>query len=100
MNNLRVLIGCVAIALGLLCVEDRAAADQPPVWKPLADGKTLNGWHKNGEGDWTVEDGAYVGRSNNAQTLRAPGFGPDVSGLHRTFRFPVPQRRQRLLHPH
>jgi hypothetical protein len=67
MNNLRVLIGCVAIALGLVCVEDRAAGDQPPVWKPLADGQTLNGWHKNGQGDWTVEDGAYVGRSKNAQ---------------------------------
>ena len=34
---------------------------EDPVWKPLADGKTLAHWHKNGQGDWTVEDGAYVG---------------------------------------
>ncbi|MHB0956779.1 MAG: 3-keto-disaccharide hydrolase [Pirellulaceae bacterium] len=67
MNHLRVLIGCAAIALGLLAGEVRVAADQPPVWKPLADGTTLQGWHKNGEGDWTVEEGAYVGRSNKAQ---------------------------------
>ena len=31
------------------------------------DGKTLAGWHKNGLGDWTVEDGAFVGRSNKAK---------------------------------
>ncbi|MHB8971342.1 MAG: family 16 glycoside hydrolase [Pirellulaceae bacterium] len=67
MSNLRVLLSCVAIALGVFCHQDRAAADQPPVWKPLADGQTLKGWHKNGEGDWTVEDGAYVGRSNMAK---------------------------------
>ncbi len=40
---------------------------EKPVWKPIADGKTLDGWHKNGLGDWTVEDGAYVGRSNKAK---------------------------------
>jgi hypothetical protein len=37
-----------------------------PVWKPLADGRTLAGWHVNGMGEWTVEDGAFVGRSDNA----------------------------------
>lgn len=28
------------------------------VWKPLWDGKTLNGWTKRGGGNWTIEDGA------------------------------------------
>lgn len=28
------------------------------VWKPLWDGKTLNGWHIIGKGDWKIEDGA------------------------------------------
>ena len=53
--------------LGSICCLSPARSGEPPVWKPLADGKTLNGWHKNGEGDWTIEDGAYVGRSNNAK---------------------------------
>jgi hypothetical protein len=29
------------------------------------DGKTLAGWHKVGDGQWAVEDGAFVGRANN-----------------------------------
>jgi hypothetical protein len=29
------------------------------------DGKTLAGWHKVGDGSWTVEDGAFVGRANS-----------------------------------
>ena len=28
-------------------------------WKPIADGKTFDGWEKFGGGDWTVEDGAF-----------------------------------------
>ena len=39
------------------------AADDSP-WKPLFDGKTLNGWHAMGAGKWTVENGAIVGRLN------------------------------------
>ncbi len=31
------------------------------------DGKTLTGWHKVGEGDWTIEDGACVGRANKTK---------------------------------
>jgi hypothetical protein len=34
-------------------------------WKPLFDGKTLNGWHAVGDGTWSVENGAIVGRANN-----------------------------------
>lgn len=40
------------------------AGDQPPVWEPIMDGETLDGWHKNGLGDWTVEQQAFVGQSD------------------------------------
>ncbi len=42
-----------------------AAEDKKADWKPLMDGKTLAGWHPVGDGTWTVEDGAFVGRANN-----------------------------------
>jgi hypothetical protein len=50
---------CVAIPIGA------SAADAEKHWKPLMDGKTLAGWHPVGDGKWTVEDGAFVGRANN-----------------------------------
>lgn len=28
-------------------------------WKPVADGKTFEGWEKFGGGDWAIEDGAF-----------------------------------------
>jgi len=43
------------------------AAEKKPAWKPLMDGKTLAGWHKVGDGDWTVEDGVFVGRADNTR---------------------------------
>jgi hypothetical protein len=36
-------------------------------WKPLWDGKTLKGWHVIGKGEWTIEDGAIVGRHTKAE---------------------------------
>ena len=42
-----------------------AAKEKKPLWKPLMDGKTLAGWHKVGDGQWTVADGAFVGRANS-----------------------------------
>ena len=30
-------------------------------WKPIWDGKSLNGWHEIGKGDWKVENGAIHG---------------------------------------
>ncbi len=55
-------IGCgfamISCLLGAL-----AAATGDRSWKPLMDGKTLAGWHAVGDGKWTVEDGAFVGRA-------------------------------------
>jgi hypothetical protein len=36
-------------------------------WKPLWDGKTLNGWHVIGKGSWQVEEGAIVGRHSREE---------------------------------
>ena len=61
-----------AAVVGLLLVlgafslaNVQAAEEKKPKWKPLMDGKTLKGWHPVGDGKWTVEDGAFVGRANN-----------------------------------
>jgi hypothetical protein len=52
------LAACVLMqTIGLAAEKDRD-------WKPLMDGKTLNGWHPVGQGKWTVENGAFVGRLN------------------------------------
>ena len=47
--------------------QKQQAKDPPAVgeWKPLWDGKTLNGWHAIGQGEWTVDEkeGAIVGKN-------------------------------------
>lgn len=50
---------------GCLLACPAAAEDGKADWKPLMDGKTLTGWHPVGDGQWMVEDGAFVGRANN-----------------------------------
>ncbi|MFW6169139.1 MAG: family 16 glycoside hydrolase [Planctomycetota bacterium] len=52
------------LVLGLVMGGTASVRAEDPVWKPLMDGETLGGWHKNGLGDWSVENGAFVGRSN------------------------------------
>ena len=54
------IMSCILVCAGVLAAD---AAE--PKWKPLMDGKTLKGWHPVGDGQWTVEDGAFVGRANN-----------------------------------
>ena len=55
---------CLAVASWLSAV---GTAGEPPKadWQPLMDGKTLAGWHPVGDGKWTVEDGAFVGRADH-----------------------------------
>ena len=55
-------VSCVFFFLGTL-----AAAETKSKWKPLMDGKTLGGWHKVGDGNWTVEKGAFVGRADKTR---------------------------------
>jgi len=44
-------------------------ADSKAVWKSLFDGKTLKGWHQEGDGDWVIEDGAITGKTQSAAKL-------------------------------
>lgn len=56
------MVSCTLLSAGVLTAEEKK-----PKWKPLMDGKTLNGWHKAGDGAWAVEKGVFVGRANNAR---------------------------------
>ena len=53
----------VLLVVGVACAGC-ASNNKGAAWKPLMDGKTLNGWHPVGDGTWTVEDSAFVGRAN------------------------------------
>ncbi len=65
MRHSRATITGLLFVLFALCqLNVLAAGAKKPTWKPLMDGKTLKGWHKVGDGEWTVEDGAFVGRAN------------------------------------
>ncbi|MHC4403591.1 MAG: 3-keto-disaccharide hydrolase [Planctomycetota bacterium] len=66
MRNLRgVAAGLLAVFVAVAAVQLEAAEQEKSKWKPLMDGKTLQGWHPVGDGKWTVEDGVFVGRANN-----------------------------------
>lgn len=59
------LAAVVSFAVAVLLTSNLAVGDEKkPAWKPLMDGKTLQGWHPVGDGQWTVEDGAFVGRAD------------------------------------
>jgi hypothetical protein len=53
----------------LLLLVSAAAAQAALIWKPLWDGKTLNGWHNRGKDAWTIEPDA-------------PGAAPALHGKH------------------
>ena len=36
----------------------------PTSWRAISDGKTMNGWETFGNGDWTLEDGAFHGSAD------------------------------------
>ena len=63
--------GLLLVFSACLLAGSLAAAEKKPAWKPLWDGKTLEGWHKIGVGDWRIEDGAIVGRKKKSE----PQFG-------------------------
>jgi hypothetical protein len=64
----------------LTCLYFLASAFSPGPWSPkrgddnkkkwvsLFDGKTLQGWHTIPGGEWTVQNGAIVGRSDKQDT--------------------------------
>ncbi len=58
-----------AIAAAPAAAPGSAEGQKPATWRPLFDGTTLAGWHHFGEGKWVVEDGAIVGRTQEAAKL-------------------------------
>ena len=66
MNRSRVAVVAVLFVLSCFAFSTLVtAAEKKAEWKPLMDGKTLKGWHPVGDGKWTVEEGAFVGRADN-----------------------------------
>ncbi|MFH1921669.1 MAG: DUF1080 domain-containing protein [Planctomycetota bacterium] len=66
MNRSRVAIVAVLFVLSSFASSALLSAqEKKPDWKPLMDGKTFKGWHPVGDGKWTVEEGAFVGRADN-----------------------------------
>ena len=56
----QITIVMVLVLMVLAAVDIAGAADD---FKPLFDGKTLNGWKPMPGGEWTVKDGAILGTS-------------------------------------
>jgi hypothetical protein len=61
--------------------------DQKPT--KIFDGKTLEGWTKVGGGEWTVEDGAIVGRSKPGQAQGLLVFKDPVKDFSATMKFKI-----------
>jgi len=62
----------LSFACALLMLTFGCAHQQPQpaaTWQPLFDGKTLAGWHHFGEGEFVVEDGCIVGKTQKAAKL-------------------------------
>ena len=60
------------IATSLTCfLLTFAVARAAQNWQPLWDGKTFNGWHVSGKGQWKIEDGAIHG--TNPKTAKEFG---------------------------
>ena len=62
MMRIRILATLAAISACLLATE--LAVSNQGDWKPLFDGKTLNGWRqRNGTATYRVENGSIIGRT-------------------------------------
>jgi hypothetical protein len=55
----------LAFVLGVVVASNLTGADKKATWRPLTDGKSLDGWHAVGDGRWTVEEGVIVGRADS-----------------------------------
>lgn len=56
-------------AASLVLSAAARAAEKSQEWVSLFDGKTLKGWQQVGDGEWVVEDGAIVGKTQAAAKL-------------------------------
>jgi hypothetical protein len=55
------------LAFLILCCAGAASPQSDDGWTPLFDGKTLKGWVPRGGGEWSVEDGAILGRTGSGE---------------------------------
>ena len=72
-----------ALTLAAACASACAAEN----WKPLWNGKTLDGWHVIGKGEWKIIDGAIRGAHAKEEkefghlvSAPLPGFTPEIQG--------------------
>lgn len=49
-----------------LAISHLLVAAQTPKWQKLFDGQTLKGWHTIPGGQWTVKDGAIIGKNDKS----------------------------------
>src|SRR5690349_18663663 len=61
LTNRLVLVAMVVTAALALCVRVGHAEDAKAEWRPLFNGKDLQGWTPLGSAQWKVEDGIIVG---------------------------------------
>lgn len=64
-----------------------ALALQTPT--PIFDGKSLDGWTKVGGGQWSVEDGAIVGRSKPGEAQGLLVYKYSVKDFHARAKFKI-----------
>ena len=74
MTVTRGLLAALGVLMAFALPAEPVAANQDAAgdkagWRPLFDGKTLAGWQQVGDGEWVVEDGAIVGRTQEAAKL-------------------------------
>ncbi len=62
-------------------------ASEPVKKTPLSDGKTLAGWHAVGDGKWTVEEGAFVGRADRTKLYGLLVSDKEFSNFTVSFQF-------------
>ena len=68
------------------------------VWKPIFDGRTLNGWATSGGGESTVEDGAIHGKSEAGDERIGFAISDGSYGnVTARVKFRIPSGEQRVL---
>ncbi len=66
------------MACSLVAGSLALASEEGGDWVSLFDGKTLSGWHQVGDGEWVVEGGAIVGKTQEAAKLYGLLVSDDV----------------------
>ena len=79
-RHIKPLARFAALLLILTTATSANSAEKPEGFRPMFDGKTLEGWHALGGGTWTVEDGLLVGRSKSSERRHGHLFTDEEYG--------------------